>query len=154
RSDGDNNGTTLPDLGAFEVQGFVVTTGADGGGGSLRAAVDANNQFGGGGIFFRTTAMGGNAVTGETAGGPGFGPSAFLISHSVTIQGDAVHGITITRDASAPAFRIFNVDPNVSLTLQNLTVSSGVAQGGSSDSGGGAAGLGGAIFNQGSLTLT
>src|SRR5262249_15376448 len=67
RSDGDNNGTTLPDLGAFEVQGYVVTTGADSGDGSLRAAVATNNQFGGGGvIFFSTTDMGGNAVTLET----------------------------------------------------------------------------------------
>ena len=65
------------------------------------------------------------------------------------------------RDTSQPAFRLFDIDisgssPNFivsGLTLQGLTLKDGLAQGFSSDSGGGALGAGGAIFNQGNLTI-
>ena len=55
--------------------------------------------------------------------------------------------------------RLFDVANTGSLTLQNLTLSGGTAQGykgGNSTqggAGGGSAGLGGAIFNQGTLTI-
>jgi hypothetical protein len=86
-----------------------------------------------------------------------FGPDGLPpISSPVTIQGN---GATITRAASASPFRLFYVSgglsgiPSGSLTLQNLTLSGGLAKGGDSFSGGGGAGMGGAIFNQGALVL-
>lgn len=68
------------------------------------------------------------------------------------------NGITIQRDSGSPEFRLFYVTSAASLTVKNLTLTSGLAHGadGGPDgagTGGGAAGLGGAIFNQGSLTI-
>lgn len=97
--------------------------------------------------------------------GTEFGPSAFFISGgiSLTIDGKTglTRGITIARDTSKPAFRLFDIDisgssPNFivsGLTLEGLTLKDGLAQGFSSDSGGGALGAGGAIFNQGTLSI-
>ena len=87
-----------------------------------------------------------------------FGPSAFLINDILTIQGPTTGpGITIQRDPQAPAFRLFNVAIGASLTLANLTLSGGLAQGANGTSGsgggGGGAGLGGAIFSQGTVTV-
>ncbi|MBC7821505.1 MAG: CSLREA domain-containing protein, partial [Planctomycetaceae bacterium] len=89
-----------------------------------------------------------------------FGSTAFLITSDITIQGaTGSNGITIERDSAAANFRLFHVGVGDSLTLNDLTLSNGVAQGGAGGSsndggsGGGAAGLGGAIFNQGTLTV-
>ena len=95
-----------------------------------------------------------------------FGPEAMVISSDVTIEGN---GATIARSSEdgVPAFRLFFVGadplnpktlgyttPNAGrLVLRALTLSGGLAQGGSSATGGGGAGLGGAIFNQGAVTL-
>jgi CSLREA domain-containing protein len=87
-----------------------------------------------------------------------FGPDGLPpISTAVTIDGD---GATITRAASAPAFRFFYVSgglsgiPAGSLTLHDLTLSDGWAEGGGSqEASGGGAGMGGAIFDQGTLAL-
>ena len=95
-----------------------------------------------------------------------FGPEAMVVSSDVTIEGN---GATIERSAGpgTPPFRLFFVgaDPTNprtldyispgagDLTLRNLTLSGGLARGGSSTMGGGGAGLGGAIFNQGSVNL-
>lgn len=83
-----------------------------------------------------------------------FGSSAFLLadSKSLTIDG-AGHGITIARDPSQPAFRLFDIDSTSTLTLRGLTLRNGLAQGGSSNGGGGALGAGGMAFNQGVLTI-
>jgi hypothetical protein len=95
-----------------------------------------------------------------------YGPSALpAIASNVTIEGN---GATIAR-AAAPTvpFRLFFVgadpaDPDTfnyatpgagSLTLRELTLRDGLARGGDSLTGGGAAGMGGAIFNQGQVTL-
>ena len=84
-----------------------------------------------------------------------FGPSAFRISSDITIVGPSgENGLTIARDGSAANFRLFYVyggpgmEANGKLTLQNLTLSGGVAQGFNSLGGGGSAGMGGAIFNR------
>src|SRR5262249_21266900 len=60
--------------------------------------------------------------------------------------------------ATANAFRFFYVSgglelPAGSLTLHNLALIGGYSKGGDAGYGGGGAGLGGAIFNQGSTTL-
>src|SRR5262245_33623397 len=66
---------------------------------------------------------------------------------SLTIAGN---GDTIERGTAAgtPAFRLFDVAAGSSLTLQNLTLEHGLAFGV------GAAAGGGAVYNQGTLTLT
>ncbi len=88
-----------------------------------------------------------------------FGPDALPpISARVTIVGN---GATITRASvpGTPRFRFFYVSgglsgiPAGSLTLQDLKLSNGLAQGGSSDASGGGAGMGGAIFDQGTVAL-
>jgi hypothetical protein len=93
-----------------------------------------------------------------------YGPSGLpAISSNVTIEG---HGSTITRSGVAN-YRLFFVgaDPTRpetlgyttpgpgQLALHDLTVSAGRAEGGDSYLGGGGAGMGGAIFNQGTLTM-
>ena len=97
-----------------------------------------------------------------------YGPNGLpLVTSAITIAGN---GSTITRDPSAPQFRILEVAPSGDLTLQETTVSGGV----SSASGGGVSnfgvltltnskvsgnstgqyGDGGGVFNNGTLTLT
>src|SRR5207244_583818 len=87
-----------------------------------------------------------------------YGPNGLpAISSQITIEGN---GATIARDPTAPKFRFFYVSGNLSglaggtLTLRNVTLRGGVAQGGNGyHGGGGGSGMGGAIFNQGTLTL-
>ncbi|QDU64098.1 Calx-beta domain protein [Planctomycetes bacterium Pan216] len=88
------------------------------------------------------------------------GPSAFVITTEITIQGgdsdsDGAPDVTIQRDPATTAnFRLFAITPTGNLTLNGVTLAGGVAKGGDGDNGGGgAAGMGGAIFNQGTLTL-
>ncbi len=88
-----------------------------------------------------------------------YGPNGLPpISSTILIQGN---GSEILRDSTASVFRLFyvaNGAPNQpeagTLILQDVTLSGGLAQGGNgSQLGGGGAGLGGAIYNQGTLTL-
>jgi hypothetical protein len=89
-----------------------------------------------------------------------YGPNGLpAISSDIVIEGN---GATITRASAAgtPKMRLFYISgglsvlPKGALTLHNLTLSNGLAQGGNSGLGGGGAGMGGAIFNQGTLTLS
>ena len=89
----------------------------------------------------------------EGVGAIGFPP----ITDTLIIQGQ---GSTLVRDGTADPFRFFSVAPTGHLSLQRLTLENGYAQGGdgarynnSAGAGGGAAGLGGAIFNRGTLTI-
>jgi hypothetical protein len=75
------------------------------------------------------------------------------VTSQIIIQGN---GATIQRSAIAntPNFRLFAVTTTGNLTLQNVTLSNGVARGGDGGGrGGGVAGQGGAIFNQGTLLV-
>ncbi len=100
----------------------------------------------------------GGTITLATVGDSSVGESAFLVNTPVVIDGPAGDsGITLAVDAATP-MRLFDVTSTGNLTLQDLTLSGGKAQGftggiGSGGAGGGSAGLGGAIFNQGSLTI-
>ena len=69
-----------------------------------------------------------------------------VISSPITIAGN---GSTILRDEGAPAFRIMTVNFVGELTLQDTTVSGGMASGDAV-----AAADGGGVFNYGTLTLT
>jgi hypothetical protein len=138
---------------------FTVTTLSDGGSGSLRDAIDqANAAPDADTIVFDPTIRGGTVflssftnLAASTADVPQpAGPSAFVITSPVTIQGS---GETITRTGGIN-FRLFQVTAAGNLTLRNLTLRNGVAQGGAGGgNGGGAAGLGGAVYNQGTLSI-
>ncbi len=85
----------------------------------------------------------------------GYGPVGLPpIVSPMTIQGN---GATIQRDSDT--FRLFYVAVGGDLTLETLTLSNGRAQGfnggdgSGGGGGGGSAGMGGAIFNRGMLTI-
>lgn len=78
------------------------------------------------------------------------------ITSAITIEGN---GATIARGSGVgiPAFRFIHITSTGNLTLRNVALSNGLAQGGNGGSaggggGGGGAGLGGAIYNRGMLT--
>jgi hypothetical protein len=133
----------------------------DSGPGSLRQAIldsvsPTSIEFSNG--LFSTNSGVINLVTvGDTT----FGPSSFIITNQVSINGPAgSNGLVLARSDGAPAMRLFFVAPDGSLTLKNLTLTNGLAQGGAGGSGsqrggsgGGGAGMGGAIFSWGALEL-
>lgn len=148
---------------------FIVTSAADSGAGTLRAAISSSVSNGAGtdviqfsptldGQTINLTSFVNNVAAGSTMAGP----SAFFINNSTSLVIDGLtglsRGITIAR-AGGTAFRLFDVAAGSDLTLQSLTLSNGNAQGFAGGyafvdgGGGGSAGLGGAIFNQGSLTI-
>ncbi len=155
-----------PDLGAFEVapMSYVVTDATDGTGSStdvtLRYAITQSLAAGGNTTITFDPSLAGLtiALTSDDASGDhGYGPTAFVIDEpGITIDGSAAPGLTISGDG---ARRVFAVTETASLTLEDLTVSDGLAQGtagGLSDAGtaaggggGGGAGLGGGVFNDG-----
>ncbi len=164
------NGTV--DLGAFEVENrnvpatFTVTNLNDAGTGSLRDAITlANDETahpGADTIVFAAGVRGGTISLTSFSNLPAStavvpqpaGPSAFLVTSTILIEGT---GETLTR-SNAFVFRLFQVTAAGDLTLQNLTLSNGLAQGGNGGiiggGGGGAAGLGGAVYNQGALDIS
>jgi hypothetical protein len=101
-----------------------------------------------GGTINLTDFSAGNAGEGETSDGP----SAFVITTPIRIIGTGEH---IQRSSQAANFRLFDVTNSGRLSLENLELSQGIARGGDGFSGGGgAAGLGGAIFNnQGTVII-
>src|SRR5262245_21521627 len=139
---------------------FTVTNLNDGNEGSLRDAIDrANTAPDADTIVFAPAVRGGTATLSIPFNLPisvpnvpqPAGPSALVVISPITIEGT---GETITRAVGSLAFRLFQVTAGGNLTLRNLLLSNGLAQGGAGGGGGGgAAGLGGAIYNQGDLTI-
>ena len=80
------------------------------------------------------------------------GQRGLIITSNIAIVGPSgSNGLTITEGAGL-TFGLLEVTTAGNLTLQNMTLSGGTAQGANgTNGGGGAAGLGGAIFNQGSV---
>jgi hypothetical protein len=107
-------------------------------------------------ITFDGSRIGNTPLTLSTVGDTRVGPSAFLVNSAIVINGGSS---TITLSAAGTTMRLFDVASIGSLTLENLTLKGGAAQGldgGNTTfggAGGGSAGLGGAIFNQGLLTI-
>jgi hypothetical protein len=106
----------------------------------LIADINAANKAGGSntitlvaGTTFTLTAVD-NTRDGAT------GLPVIAANDSLTLVGN---GDTIARGAKAPAFRLLDVVAGASLTLQNLTLQGGLAFG-----------FGGAVYNQGTLTLS
>lgn len=125
----------------------------------LIQALDQANGIGGLPIIISLAA--GSTYALSTPDNYWYGPNGLpAIAADVTINGN---GATIERVGSTP-FRIFYVSggfdglPAGQLTLNNMTVEGGLAEGGNGGDGiaggGGGAGLGGAIFNQGNLNLS
>jgi hypothetical protein len=129
---------------------LTVTSLADSGPGTLRQEIVLANFFNQGGTIVFAPALAGGTISLTSVGNQAAGPSALGVVSAITIQGS---GQTITRGAGN--MRLFFVSPTGSLTLQNLTLSNGLAKGGNgANGGGGGAGMGGAVFSQGMLSLT
>ena len=103
-----------------------------------------------------------NYLNDLSAGSTMPGPSGlFIKGTNLIIDGETglTKGITISRDSTAAAFRLFFIGANADVTFKSVTLQSGLAKGGSapydtfSAGGGGAAGFGGAIFNDGQVTI-
>ena len=84
-----------------------------------------------------------------------YGPTAYVVSGSgvnITIDGSGAPGLTIDGTGT---IRVFAVTSTASLTLEDLTVSGGLARassgglGQAGGGGGGGAGLGGAVYDDG-----
>lgn len=137
---------------------LTVTTLADGGAGSLRDAIDTAEGTAEADLIVFDSGLAGGTITLTTWDSSDYGKSAFAITTDITILGD---GVTIERDSGADSFRLFYVSDDGSLHLEDLTLSGGLAKGGDGGSapaedgagGGGGAGLGGAIYNRGEVTI-
>ncbi len=134
---------------------LLVTNVQDEGAGSLRAAIDQANRDPDADVIRFAPALEMQEILLESAEDSPLGPSALVVSSQISILGQ---GQTITRAPETMAMRLFHVTERGDLTLQNVNLSHGLALGGDGASGilagGGAAGLGGAIYNQGRLTIT
>jgi hypothetical protein len=97
-------------------------------------------------------------IASDVSANTAFGPTAYVVSGSgvnITIDGSGASGLTID---GGDAVRLFAVGSTSTLTLENITLTDGRAQGGdggddlqNGGAGGGAAGLGGAIFVDGGM---
>jgi CSLREA domain-containing protein len=154
--------------GLITITSSADTTGGDGVCTLREAITNANNDAatygdcaGGSGADTLTfaPALAGSVISLATIGDTTLGPTALGVTSNITILGDANEGITIERNSSAAEMRLFYVSPGAALTLKYLTLQGGLARGydggvaWTGGSGGGAAGVGGAIFNRGTLTL-
>lgn len=114
-------------------------------------------------VFDPALTMSGDAtITVGTVGDTRFGPSAFVVTTDVTIQGPSGEsGIFLMRSGAVPSLRHFAVADTGALTLENLQIAGGRAKGGDGGTnlgddgggGGGGAGLGGAVLNAGILSV-
>ncbi|NJK65983.1 MAG: DUF4347 domain-containing protein, partial [Microcoleus sp. SU_5_3] len=124
---------------------FSVTSNADTNTfGSLRNAIAIANASGGADIIDLSGISGTITLTTPLP----------AITDSITFQFNPTGTTGLTLDGNNN--RIFFVDNNASVSLANLTIQNGLAQGGAAPAGGGggAAGLGGALFiNSGTVTI-
>lgn len=127
---------------------------------SLSASEKAQVTFSGGlssTITFASN-LNGKTITLTTVGSGRVGPTALPVTSAIVISGPAGNsGVTLS--AAGTVMRLFDVTTAGNLTLQNLTLTGGTARGFAGGDafggggGGGSAGLGGAIFNQGTLQI-
>ncbi|HMJ04849.1 MAG TPA: choice-of-anchor Q domain-containing protein, partial [Chthoniobacterales bacterium] len=145
---------------AFAAQAAITVTNTnDSGAGSLREAITLANDQGGTQTIGFAPALAGQAIALGAVSSTPFGPSALLVTGDVIIDG-GTSGVTITRDAAAQPtrLRLFFVANTGRLTLKNLNITGGLTRGANGvdggGGGGGEAGLGGAVFNQGTLAIS
>ncbi|HEX3602214.1 MAG TPA: choice-of-anchor Q domain-containing protein [Lacipirellulaceae bacterium] len=121
--------------------------------GTLRQAIyDANNTPGPDMIEFAANLSG--ALDLLIVDDTSLGASALIVSSPITIHGNA-NGVTIRRSSAAAEMRLFHVTTTGDLTLDSISLTGGIMRGanGASTFDFGAQGLGGAIYNQGSLAV-
>ena len=120
------NGTT--DIGAFEVQTYVVTNTNDSGAGSLRTAMTNANLAGGSTILFATS----GTITLQS--------TLPAISIDVDIVGPGANTLSVSGNG---AYQVFDIQNVATATISGLTITDGST--GSS---------GGGIENDGTLSLS
>ena len=124
------------------------------------SATDLGDTGSGADTIVFDAALAGGIIELDTAADTTFGPSALAITSDVTIDGSGAPFLVIARDAGVARLRLFYVTGASSLTLEDVTLAGGLAtgfDGGPSHrggSGGGSAGLGGAVLNEGTLTIS
>ena len=136
-SDGNGDGISTVDIGAFEVQSILVTNTADSGAGSLRQAItDANTNAVPEAINFQT------GLTGTIV----LSTALPDISSSMAISGSEPSELTIQRSfvGGTPAFRIFTINAGSTVVISGLTITNGLTPVNAN---------GGGILNAGTLTL-
>ena len=109
---------------------ITVIDNNDSGPGSLRQALGDAHE---GDTIDFDPALKGQTITLTTA--------ELVINKSITINGRGPNLLAVSRAQNAPAFRIFNLMPGRSVTIQGLTISNGFAPG---------FGCGGGILDEGS----
>jgi len=157
----------------FAPATFTVLTAGDGPGNveytgpntftadTLRAALLVANNFAGDDVIQFDSSLAGATILvthNDDLLPTAMGQTAYVVQKgAISIIGDADLGVTLHGDGQR---RLFAVAPGASLTLQNMTLTGGMAQGGNGGDynagggGGGGAGLGGAIYNnQGFVSL-
>lgn len=122
---------------------------------SLRESVYLANSGIGAGLVTFDSDLGGQTLNLDTVGSISFGPTGLAISGAVTIQGPTGDSFITISQTTTAGMRLFGVFAAGSLTIQYLTLTGGKAAGGDggNSGGGGGAGLGGAIFNNGLVTI-
>jgi len=140
---------------------FTVTTAADSGPGSLRAALSLINAAADSSQNWRIRfdpSLAGRAILLSNRADNSVGPSALVLSNRVWIDASGTPGLSISLDPASAPMRLLYVAPAANVALLNLSLQGGIAlatDGASGGGGGGGgAGFGGAIFNQGVVTLT
>lgn len=120
----------------------VVTNTNDSGAGSLRAAI-------------LQTCAGSTITFNIPTSDPGFSNGVYtislttaelLINRSLTITGPGAKVLRVRRAEVAPNFRIFKIDPDISVNISGLTISNGLTAVSADNNGGG-------IFNRSTLAL-
>ncbi len=136
---------------------FTVTSTADSGPNTLRqaildAAVDGEADT----IVFDSNLAGQTITLTTSDADTDYGPTGVVIDDdNITIDGSDAPGLTISGDTVQ---RVFAVTGTGTLTLEDITLTGGWAQGGNGGNssrgggGGGGAGLGGAVFNEGTFS--
>lgn len=134
---------------------FVVTSLLDDDSrGTLRWAVTQANTCLGEQVVGFAPSLAGQTILLTTTEDGTAGPSALSITAEITLQGlRGDKGVTLAGDGEQTNLRAFYVAPTGHLTVRNLTVCNFRHRGGDGKHGGGAAGMGGAVFNNGG-TLT
>ncbi len=130
------------------LSSFTAKTVAD-----LIADINAANQAGGSNTITLVArqSFGLTQADNTTSGDGANGLPVIAANNNLTIKGN---GDTIVRKSNE-GFRLFDVAPGASLTLENLTLKNGLANSsGVSGYGSVGPGMGGAILNQGALTLS
>jgi hypothetical protein len=114
---------------------LIVTTTADSGAGSLRDTIAAAND---GDTIQFDAALNGQTITLTSA--------ELLIDKDLTIDGPGAGQLTVKRSTAGgtPAFRIFEITPDHTVTINGITISNGSAHIGSYGA------IGGGIYNDGS----